>query len=290
MATHTKCQCSKSLKEPNLPCPHNAIKGSPYCGYHQTCHKIFTQPLSSSNMVKFPLVSPKGQLDDVRKKNVPYFDLVDDYVLKNVCEQLIQQNKYAELGVLVRTNQRFKRVCQPLLDQARLLYHIVVIDDVLDIEDGTLDYQSKYLDVIRGIYDFIVSYRDSSENSEYHVKLSGPENGELYSSEEIERLQLFIISRDWWGRKTLTDLQLFKKILTEEDSIHQINDFDLIYCQTSGDGLKKTFIGLQKHGSIGGCQELMNNTDNYPIAINYIKGLQIASDFEGGQLVKIWEK
>ena len=29
-----RCQCYKSQKEPNVPCPHKAFTGSPYCGVH----------------------------------------------------------------------------------------------------------------------------------------------------------------------------------------------------------------------------------------------------------------
>ena len=38
------CQCYKSLKEPTLPCPHPAIKGTLYCGHHQKCQEAKIQP------------------------------------------------------------------------------------------------------------------------------------------------------------------------------------------------------------------------------------------------------
>lgn len=40
------CQCYKSAKEPNIPCPHPALVGSRFCGLHKTCGKKLIKIIS----------------------------------------------------------------------------------------------------------------------------------------------------------------------------------------------------------------------------------------------------
>ena len=51
MAEQHLCLCYKSQKEPDLPCPHKAIKGSKYCGVHTRsgCKKnsVLRQPIQT---------------------------------------------------------------------------------------------------------------------------------------------------------------------------------------------------------------------------------------------------
>jgi hypothetical protein len=50
-----------------------------------------------------------------------HFNLLSDYEIGMLCQQMIDDRKFLELSALVRTEKRIHRLCQPLLRRAKLI-------------------------------------------------------------------------------------------------------------------------------------------------------------------------
>ena len=59
-------------------------------------------------------VHPKRQRNR-EEKDEGLFQLVDDLVIQQICTQMIQDERYHDVSLLIQTNSRFRKACQGLL-------------------------------------------------------------------------------------------------------------------------------------------------------------------------------
>jgi hypothetical protein len=124
MSSRSKCQCYKSLKELNKPCPFDALPRSKYCGNHHNCKIIFGQPIKSIKTLR-------------QKTQTPEF--LDDVILEHICQEYINNEDWESLTAMIKTHKRGRKVCQPLLDQILSSLSTTGFIEILNPEIDSLD-------------------------------------------------------------------------------------------------------------------------------------------------------
>ena len=119
------CQCYKSQKEPNLPCPHKALKGSQYCGVHTRsgCKALQTQH-GSLQQIKEPVVLRTKHEPSAILPQTELLDLSND-MIHDVCETMLQQHQYQDFVDFMKTGRRNHDACKDLIPQAKESFRVM---------------------------------------------------------------------------------------------------------------------------------------------------------------------
>ena len=98
MAEAHRCLC---LTRQGQRCRKPSFQGSPYCYQHQGCKTLWTQETQETQGTQ----------------SVSNFDLLDDYVILEMIQQMIDHQQFKTLANWMKTNRRFRRLGQQRLDR-----------------------------------------------------------------------------------------------------------------------------------------------------------------------------
>ena len=85
MAEKRLCACSKSIKEPNVPCPNKAKPDSPFCGVHKNCKSQKSKPVQKSQKKQ---MTQKKQMKQMKQQHESAVNLTDPYLFKEIGSHL----------------------------------------------------------------------------------------------------------------------------------------------------------------------------------------------------------
>ena len=183
----SRCQSYKSLKELTKQCPHPVTKGI-YCGFHQSCDPTKIRFDKSSEQSRQQPCSSDQYSITQSQYDICIFDIVDQHVIQTICSHMIEQQRYYDVSLLIRTCKRIKQACQQLLDDEK--EYLCNQPPTLIDDDGNKKWCNQKNQLHRGFNLPAIEFVDGSRA--WYV------NGQRHREGDLPAIEYYQGSYEWY--------------------------------------------------------------------------------------------